>query len=324
MSRRDLIKIAGDALRNGYRVYAPVKQEAGVLIAAVEEPEQLAFDHILTLNTLKDVMLPRCESLARFDLDKQEVIPVSDDPGRMLIIGTRPCDVAAMAILDPILIGQVKDTRYARRRDESVIMTVACSDCDDACFCVSMGYGPHDTTGSDVIALPREGSYIVRAVTEKGRAFLGEMGIKEDEGGEPDAPPVLRRTLDTGGLKPWLDENFDSPRWRTVSDNCVSCGTCYYLCPTCHCFDIADEKGISRAERLRIWDSCSFSGFTRMASHQPRVGRHARYRQRVMHKFKYCVENIDRVACVGDGRCVRYCPYGVDICEILETLPRKE
>jgi hypothetical protein len=324
ITRQDLVKLAGDAALKGYRVYGPVEQQAGVLVTAIEEPGSLAFDHILSVNTLKDIMLPRCETLARFNLDRKEITPVWDDPGRILILGTRPCDAAALAILDPILIGQVRDTRYGRRREQSVIVTVACSACDDACFCTSMGYGPHDTTGSDVIVLPSEGRYIVRAVTEKGKAFLTELDLKPDEGGNPDAPPELTRTVETGGLKQWLDENFASPRWRTVSDNCVSCGTCYYLCPTCHCFDISDESGVSRAERLRIWDCCSFSGFTKMASHQPRVGRHARYRQRVMHKFKYCVDNIDRVACVGDGRCVRYCPYGVDICEILQALPRKE
>jgi len=324
ISREDLVTLVRDGARKGYRVYAPVEQEAGVLISAIEGPDEIAFDHVLTVNTLKDVMLPRCESLARFDLDKQEITPVSDDGGRILILGTRPCDAAGLAILDRILAGQVRDTRYADRRDRSVIVTVACSAADEACFCSSMGYGPHDTTGSDVIALPSDGRFIIRAVTEKGAAFLREMGLEPDEGGQPDTPPELKRTVETRGLKEWLDENFSSARWRTVSENCVSCGTCYYLCPTCHCFDIADEAGVSRGERLRIWDCCSFSGFTKMASHQPRVGKHARYRQRVMHKFKYCVDNVETVACVGDGRCIRYCPYGVDICEILEALPRKE
>jgi ferredoxin len=249
---------------------------------------------------------------------------VTDPDERILIFGGRPCDAAGMDILNPILIGEVKDTRYADRRRRTVIMTVACARCDGACFCTSMGYGPHDATGSDILVLPKDGDFILRAVTEKGRHFIDEIGASESGDVEADRPPVPEREVQTDGLKAWLDSNFDDPKWRHVSENCISCGTCYYLCPTCHCFDIVDEAGISRGERLRIWDCCSFSGFTRMASHQPRVGRHARYRQRIMHKFKYTVDNVDRVACVGDGRCIRHCPTGVDICEILETLPKEE
>jgi ferredoxin len=161
-------------------------------------------------------------------------------------------------------------------------------------------------------------------VTEEGRAFLEKTGVEVDEGGEVTPPPEPERKVRTEGLKAWLDKNFDHCKWEGVSQNCLSCGICYYLCPTCHCYDIVDEAGLTRGERLRIWDSCSFSGFTRMASHQPRVGRHARYRQRIMHKFKYTVDNVGETACVGDGRCIRFCPVGVDICEILEALPAEE
>lgn len=316
--------MVGTARARDYTVWAPVKHDAGVLLERIGEAGSVDLEHVLTVNTLKDVLLPRCETLARFDLDSRAVAPVSDPEERVLIIGSRPCDAAGMDILDPILLGEVRDRRYADRRERTVIVTVACSRFDEACFCSSMGYGPHDPTGSDVLLLPRGEDYMVRAITDKGRHLLAELGIEEDKEGEADPPPELARAVDTKGLKAWLDSNFDDPKWERVSENCISCGTCYYLCPTCHCFDIADEAGISRGERLRIWDCCSFSGFTRMASHQPRVGRHARYRQRVMHKFKYTVDNVDRVACVGDGRCIRHCPTGVDICEILEALTGEE
>lgn len=320
LSRADLVEVAGRAKTKGYAVYAPVRQEAGVFMVRIDDAGTVDFDHVLTVNTLKDVMLPRCERLATFDLDRQEIAPVPPAPERVLVLGSRPCDAAALDILDSILIGQVQDARYAARRRQTVVMTLACSSCDEACFCTSMGYGPHDPTGSDVLGLPHEGGYIIRALTDKGKGLLREMGLDEDAGGQPMRPPDLGRSVDTSRLKGWLDANFDSPVWQEVSEGCVSCGACYYLCPTCHCFDITDETGVSRGERTRIWDCCSFSGFTKMAGHQPRVGRHARYRQRVMHKFKYCVDNVGKVACVGDGRCVRFCPYGIDICEILKTL----
>lgn len=323
IEKQDLIQIAGAALSRGWTVFAPVRKDCGVLLERVTEADTIDLDHVLTINTLKDIMLPCCETLARFDLDRQEISPVADRPGRILVFGIRPCDAAAGSIVDAILAGDVRDSRYAARREQAVLVTVGCSQADDACFCTSMGYGPHDPTGSDVLVLPRDGSFIVRACTAKGKEVLEDLGIGENLDVEPDEPPQLERRLDTGRLKQWLDTGFDSPRWHAVSENCISCGTCYYLCPTCHCFDITDEAGPSRGERLRVWDCCSFPGFTKMASHQPRVGRHARYRQRIMHKFKYTVDNVGKVACVGDGRCIRYCAYGVDIGEILEALQKE-
>jgi sulfhydrogenase subunit beta (sulfur reductase) len=309
---------------NDFAVYGPVKRDYGVMMERIDDPERVNLDHVLTLNTLKDVMLPSCEPIARFDLDNGVLEPVTDEERTMVVVGSRPCDAAAQAILDKILGGETADKRYMNRRDRSVIVTVACSRCDSACFCTSMGYGPHDETGSDVLLLPGEGGYLVRAVTDRGRELLSRLAIREDTEGKPSPPPELTRKVTTEGLKVWLDKNFDHCKWQEVSENCLSCGICYYLCPTCHCYDIVDEAGLTRGERLRVWDACSFKSFTKMASHQPRVGRHARYRQRIMHKFKYTVDNVGETACVGDGRCIRYCPVGVDICETLEKLPGKE
>jgi len=318
-ARRDILRAIEAARAKGHVVFAPTRLDGLPLLAEIGEPLAIDFDHVLTVNTLKDILLPRCERLARLDVEGGGIDPTGDEDAATVVFGSRPCDAAALAITDAILLGQVRDARYERRRAKTIIMTVACSTCDDACFCTSMGYGPHDATGSDVVLVPAGGGYSVAGVSEKGKAFLAAVGLKEDVGGE-DAPPALSRKVETGDLKAWLDANFDNPVWREVSENCVSCGTCYYLCPTCHCFDITDETGGARGERLRIWDCCSFSDFTKMAGHQPRRGRHARYRQRVMHKFAYCPDNVGKVACVGDGRCIRHCPYGVDICEVLSKL----
>lgn len=321
MTREGIAELITRAKSAGYEVYAPQKREGRVYLEQVGESTSLELSHVVTVNGVKDILLPRSEPLAEFRVDEVSLVPVEEPPAKRIIIGTRPCDAAALVILDAILLEPVRDARYARKREETAVVTVACSRADGACFCSSMGYGPHDETGSDVILLPSGESYIVRAITERGKSLLADLGAQADAGGEPDGPPELARKVSTEGLKDWLDNNFESEKWRDVSINCISCGTCYYLCPTCHCFDITDEAGVSKGERYRIWDCCSFSDFTRMAGHQPRVGRHARYRQRIMHKFKYTVDNVDLVACVGDGRCIRHCPAGVDMGEILEALP---
>jgi sulfhydrogenase subunit beta (sulfur reductase) len=323
-SKEQLVAAVGAAIAKGHAVFAPVRQDGLAVLARVQDPAAVDFDHVLTVNTVKEVLLPRSEPIARLDLAGQTLSPIAESGEPIVIFGTRPCDAAGVAILDSILLGSLRDERYEERRKRSVIVTLACGRSDDACFCTSMGYGPHDATASDVLVLPAGGAFAVKALTEKGKAFVDAVGLKQDVGasgeGSVDKPPILKRKVDTADLKAWLDANFASDRWRKISENCASCGTCYYLCPTCHCFDIADESGLSKGERLRIWDCCSFSDFTKMASHQPRLGRHARYRQRIMHKFSYCPDNSGKVACVGDGRCVRHCPYGVDVCEAIERL----
>ncbi len=315
---RDLIAAARSA---GYTVYAPLERDGKVYLDEVDDAAALETGHVLTVNGIKDILLPRFEPLVDFRLDDVSAEAVEEPPARRVVFATRPCDAAALLILDAILLDPVRDAGYARRRGETVIVTLACSRADGACFCTSMGGGPHDESGSDVILLPSGGSYLVRALTERGGALLAELGVEADGGGEPDDPPEPARTVATEGIKAWLDANFESDKWKDVSANCISCGACYYLCPTCHCFDITDEAGVSKGRRYRVWDCCSFADFTKMAGHQPRVGRSARYRQRIMHKFKYTVDNVNLTACVGDGRCIRCCPAGVDIREILESLP---
>ena len=320
LRKSDLARLIDTAIAKDYKVHAPQARGDKVYLEEMEDSGSLEIDHVITVNGVKDIMLPRFEGLAGLRLDDTGVEPLYGIPEKRVVIGTRPCDAASLRILDAILLDPVRDTRYASRREETVVVTVACSRADSACFCSSVGCGPHDETGSDVILLPSGGSYIVKALTGKGRSLLEDLGGQGDQGGQADRPPRLVRQLNIGGLKEWLDGNFESDKWREVSLNCISCGICYYLCPTCHCFDIVDEAGVSRGERYRIWDCCSFSHFTEMAGYQPRVGRHARYRQRIMHKFKYTVDNANLVACVGDGRCIRHCPAGVDMGEILEKL----
>jgi sulfhydrogenase subunit beta (sulfur reductase) len=324
ISRQDIARAIEGAKAKGYAIFAPVLRDGLVLLDGVEDAGAIDLDHVLTVNGIKDVLLPRNERIAGLELDRAAVVHDEDEGQPILIFGSRPCDAAGVAILDSILLGSINDLRYRKRRERATIVTLACSRCDDACFCASMGYGPHDPTASDVLLLPAGDQFVVKAISARGKAWLESVGLREDtDAGGADPPPEIKRKVNTEGLKAWLDGNFASDRWRTVSENCVSCGTCYFLCPTCHCFDITDEVSLSRGERVRIWDCCSFANFTKMAGHQPRVGRHARYRQRVMHKFSYCPDNSGKVACVGDGRCIRHCPYGVDICEVIENLLSK-
>jgi ferredoxin len=310
------------AADRGYLVYAPVAEGESVFLRRLREGDRIVLDHVLTVNTLKDILLPACERLASYDLDRREVVPAETDQRKILVIGGRPCDAASLAVLDRVFLGDPEDESYARRRARAALFTLGCSRADDACFCTSMGLGPHHSGGSDVLALPRADGFVLRAVSPEGRETLSILGLEADRGGQPDEPPRLSREIETRGIMEALGSCFDSPVWRRVSEACAGCGICSYLCPTCHCYELTDEAGPVRGERLRIWDSCAFDAFTRMAGHQPRTTRHARYRQRIMHKFRYFPEESGRIACVGDGRCIRHCPQGVDLAEVLAEIRR--
>jgi len=117
--------------------------------------------------------------------------------------------------------------------------------------------------------------------------------------------------------------NFENPIWATIHGKCLACGTCTWMCPTCHCFDISDEVKGNDGVRIRSWDSCMFPLFTKETSgHNPRTSQKERWRQRVMHKFKYYVDNFNAIACVGCGRCVMSCPVNLDIRKVVEDIAK--
>ena len=114
--------------------------------------------------------------------------------------------------------------------------------------------------------------------------------------------------------------DFDSAVWETLTQQCIDCGICTFLCPTCHCFDIQDEGTPEQGCRVRLWDACAFREFTESAAHQPRPKHYSRYRQRIMHKFQYYPLNFGEILCVGCGRCILHCPVSIDLRSMLETV----
>ena len=173
--------------------------------------------------------------------------------------------------------------------------------------------------------------YLAEFVTPKGEKLLSYFGeAKADAAADTRKSEIAARAkeaiaskIPAHEVKPILDVNFDNPFWSTIHGKCLACGTCTYLCPTCHCFDISDEATASNGLRIRSWDSCMFPLFTKETSgHNPRQSQKERWRQRAMHKFKYFVDNFNAIACVGCGRCVMYCPVNIDIRKVVEDISK--
>ncbi len=288
---------------------------------------------------LKKIFLPQVETLLRFEYRKDPQDPLKttvslDDKrqgGPALVFGSRPCDVKALLTLDRVFTGgPYVDPYYLDRRKNTLFATVVCREADGACFCSSAGGGPADVEGSDFRIVPVDGGYVVDAVSEKAPSMFDSVGDVPTQDQEEQAARVIEEAsrsrvgdLDLEGSAESFRKRFDQNEfWQKAAAQCLSCGICTYLCPTCYCFTITDEIANLQGERLRCWDSCMFYHYTLEASgHNPRPTKLNRYRNRVGHKFSYIPEKYDGiVGCCGCGRCIRNCPVSIDIRVVVEQL----
>jgi ferredoxin len=276
------------------------------------------------VRSIKEWFFPRVEPTLRYEFHGGSVTCQSalpESPQKTVILGCRPCDAASLPILDKVFGWDSRDEYWFRRREATTVISVACDAPDSYCFCTSVGGSPDGTAGADLLMKKTaDGSYLLEPLTEKGRSIIemGEGLLELASGTEEVLVGEVPQRFDLDKVKPWLDTNFDHAYWKEISYKCLSCGMCAFVCPTCHCFDIQDEADLEDGVRMKSWDSCCFPIFTRHGSgHNPRATRDARYRQRVMHKFKYYVDTFGVTACVGCGRCSSSCPVDMNICSVL-------
>ena len=329
------------------RVFAPVLQDDVLCLAPVESAEEIirGVQALIRLTNTrqapKEVFFPRSEVL--FSYQDGKVIPVELPEERRVVFAMRPCDARSAVLLDYVFDADAdeaaaggtsdQDPYYMNRRKNTVLMGLACNQPMSTCFCTSVGGGPFSTDGLDLLWTDLGDRYLVDAITEQGAALIANSPHMREAGSEDIAQKAEIAALaeqavsgpDVQGVKEKLDRMYDSPFWQTAQLKCLGCGACTYLCPTCHCFDIADEGDRRQGQRVRNWDTCQFSLFTLHASgHNPRASGKERMRQRMMHKFNYFVENFDAIACVGCGRCVRACPVNLDIRAVLNGIKETE
>jgi len=324
-----------DALAVEARVLAPQKAGDAVVFTPHTPGTEPVIDRQATASAKKSVF-PRSEKLLSFSQVKDPENPgkvaielaEAPAPKTTVVFGSRPCDARGFLIFDRVYdTPRLIDVPYAARRAATSFVTLVCEKSETTCFCAAVGSGPADPAGSDVLATPVEGGFVLEAVSEKGEKLL-DSPLLADAGDKLAAAEDVKKKAAAGlpeqpvfdGSPAALLARFDDMGfWEDVSSKCISCGACTYLCPTCYCFDITDETSGTSGVRLRSWDNCMSHRFTLEASgHNPRPTKAHRLKNRVGHKFSYYPTlHQGIIACCGCGRCVKSCPVSVDIREIV-------
>ena len=295
---------------------------------------------VQTVKSAKDAFFPQAEDLVKFKTEgkKIDVIDIRENVEPFVLFGVRACDYRSFEILDRVFLVDPIDTYYKAKREKGVIVTLACSRPEESCFCSAFGIDATNPLG-DVTTYIADGCLYWRANTEKGNAltdtvkdlFASVDGNDEKKIDEQknNTKAILEKlpyaNVDLSSFTPdKLNELFNSPKLEELSQACLGCGSCTFVCPTCQCYDIKDFKTNDGVKRFRCWDSCMYADFTKMAHGNSRNFQLQRFRQRFMHKLVYYPSNNEGIySCVGCGRCVKKCPISMNIANVIKTVGGK-
>lgn len=322
------------AIASSKPLYLPVDGTDGNAVYTKWEDGVAWSEQLNTVRSPKDFFFPQTEDLMAFKTEGKtiEVIDIRKESEDFVLFGVRACDVKSFDILDRVFLSEPVDSFYASRREHGILVSMACSRPSETCFCGTFGIDATAPAG-DVSAWKTEDAVYFEANTEKGAALLQEIEALTEEASDEAVKsqqektktilaklPLANLSTDAfGGGKTM--EFFDHPAWDELSETCLGCGTCTFVCPTCQCYDIKEFNTGNGVVRYRCWDSCMYSEFTKMAHGNNRLTQKERFRQRFMHKLVYYPENNDGLfSCVGCGRCLAKCPISMNIVKVMKTI----
>jgi len=326
LSKENLPKFISELIGK-YKVFAPVEDNDVTLFKDIKNSKEINLKYTNSKMPPKNLLFHQTETLFKFTPGAKGKIQSPEiDNGKKVIFGIRPCDAKSFAIIDPVFKEDFEDPFYLSKRENLLLIGLSCTSPCSNCFCTSFNDSPASSKYVDILLTDIGDKYYVEVNGDKGKKAVNskifKSATKLDETKKKEveikAKDLITRFQKIEGIPEKLDRIFENPFWKEVADKCLRCGTCTYLCPTCHCFDIQDEATMAKGARVRIWDTCMIPEYTLQASgYNPRPARMNRMRNRVYHKYNYYPKNLDVIACVGCGRCIDNCPVNIDIIDVV-------
>ena len=344
IERESLLKFL-DELKREAEIIAPVQRLGGATFEEIRDISEVNFLEGNPLSSAKQFFFPQTDELFQF---RKGVFsfPEEVQRKRRILFGIRPCDLAALEFSDRFFSrehGGYEDIYYWFRRRNTILIGINCLEPEESCFCFFCGSGPFAKRGYDLQLTQLKNSYLVEVNSSQGEklvytysdffspASLGDRRKKEilEEKLEEKSSykkVELKKVTDRLSEDGFSGAVISNEFWEEIGDRCLDCGGCTYICPTCTCFSILDkaDRNIEIGERMRIWDSCNFSGFTRMASGaNPGANKRDRIKRRFFCKLLFSQENQGLLGCVGCGRCWKVCYTEIDILKVASEIQLK-
>ena len=339
-------RVVGPTVRDGAIVYGEIRAVSDLPVGRTDRQapgryhlerrsDEALFGFTVGPHSWKKYLFPARERLwtaARSD-GSFEVRPEPPDAAAYAFLGVRACELAAIGISDHVF-GKAADPSYLDRRRRSLRIAVQCGEAGGTCFCASMGTGPAVRTGADLVLTeivePDRHYFTVRADSDAGLAVARALPLRPAAPADRDraerrvalATASMGRRMDPGGLRDLLLDRPEHPRWEDVARRCLACTNCTMACPTCFCNTTEEVPALSgdRVERWRRWDSCFNLAFSQLHATSVRKSTQSRYRQWLTHKLGTWHDQFGESGCVGCGRCITWCPVGIDLTEEVAAL----
>jgi sulfhydrogenase subunit beta (sulfur reductase) len=337
-------QVMGPSLEDGHLIYGEIGQVAdlprgwtafqeGGTFRLEKRRDQAFFGFGVGQQSWKQFLFPPHQSLWQVRREGRgwRLLPQAEAVPKFAFVGVRSCELHAMAVQDRVFLqGAHVDPTYRARREQALIVAVNCGHQDKGtCFCVSMGTGPRATTGFDLalteVLQGDDHYFVVEVGTPRGAGIMREVPQRMAAANEIDAAAQvvaamagnMGRALDTAGIKELFYANYEHPRWDEVAARCLNCGNCTMVCPTCFCHTLEDGLDLTGAvgERGRQMDVCFTVDFSYLHGGSIRTSPRSRYRQWLTHKLATWIDQFGCSGCVGCGRCITWCPVGIDITE---------
>jgi ferredoxin len=359
VERSDLQQLLEALKKRGYHIIAPTMGDGAIVYDEIgslgdlpagwtdvqeggnyrlkKRDDAALFGYVVGPHSWKKFLHPPVLRLWQADRTREsfQIRGEDQEQPRFAFLGVRSCELHAIAVQDRVFLnGPHIDLVYQARRQQVFLVAVNCGQAGGTCFCASMNTGPKATSGFDLALteiLQNGRHYFVMEVgSERGAEVAAEIphrtATPADRGTAESisarTAEQMGRSLDTRGIKELLYSNYEHPRWDDVANRCLSCANCTMVCPTCFCTTVEDVTDLTgeHAERWRKWDSCFTLAFSYLHGGSVRSSTRSRYRQWMTHKLGTWIDQFGTSGCVGCGRCITWCPVGIDITEEIRAL----